>query len=439
MFSERMVLISEHENDLITNILPKRPLGKIMRRYWQPCALVEELTEKEKIIPVTLMGERLILFRDDAGRYCLMERHCPHRGADLCYGRLEEGGIRCPFHGWKFDTAGDCVEQPAEPIDSKAYQRLKIASYPCEARNGIIFAYLGSGEPPPFPNFDCFEAPDTHTFAFKGLWECNWLQAFEVGIDPAHASYLHRFFEDEDPKGSYGQQFRAGAASTDVPLTKILREYDRPTINTEETDFGFRIITTRDLEGGKRHYRITNMVFPNAIAIPMSHEMAITQWHVPIDNESCYWYSIFTSFTEPVDKELMRQQRLEQHTLPEYLPIRNKSNNYGFDLEEQKDQTYTGMGLDINVHDQWAVESLGAIQDRTKEHLGKTDIAIIKYRRLLKKALANIEKEIPPPYLAHSSRGPVAIDALGGEDDADCWKELDRNRRKNSDWASDPW
>ena len=217
-----------------------------------------------------------------------------------------------------------------------------------------MFAYLGPGSnPPPFPEFDCYTAPEEDTFAFKGLWECNWLQAFEVGIDPAHASFLHRFFEDEDTKDSYGKQFRAGAASTDVPLTKILREYERPVINTEDTDYGFRIITTRDLEDDRKHYRITNMIFPNAIAIPMSHEMMITQWHVPIDNETCYWYSIFTSYAGSVDKDLMRQQRVEQHTLPDYRPIKNKSNNYGFNIDEQKGKTYTGMGMDINVHDQW--------------------------------------------------------------------------------------
>lgn len=433
-------MISAEQNDLICNTLPNTPTGKLMRSYWQPAALTEELPDDRPIAPVTLMGEKLVLFRDESGDYGLVARNCPHRGADLCFGRLENGGLRCPFHGWLFDKSGNCLEQPAEPEDSVFHERLKHKAYPCQERNGIVFAYLGPGEPPPFPKFDCFNAPESDTFAFKGLWECNWLQAHEVGIDPAHASYLHRFLVDEDPQDSYGKQFRAGAAETDVPLTKILRDHARPTIETEDTDYGFRFITTRDLGDGQLHYRITNMVFPNAIAIPMSHEMSITQWHVPIDNETCYWYSIFTSFAGPVNKQLMRQQRLEQHTLPEYRPIKNKSNNYGYNVEEQKEKTYTGMGMDINVHDQWACESLGPIQDRTNEHLGKSDVGILKYRKILKKGLEAIDENHTPPYLDSNGQpeagyGPIAIDAIGSKDETECWVTFDQERRKSAAWA----
>lgn len=435
-------MINAKENELLTSVEPKSAAGNLLRRYWQPAALVEELPEDRPIVPVTLMGEDLVLFRDENGVYSLMDRHCPHRGADLCYGRLEDGGLRCAFHGWLFDGQGNCLEQPAEPADNTSYQRLKHTAYPCEERNGIVFAYLGPGAPPAFPDFDCFKAPDSDTFAFKGLWECNWLQAQEVGIDPAHASFLHRFFKDEDTSESYGKQFRAGAASTDVPLTKILREVDRPTIDTQDTDYGFRIITTRDIGDLQTHYRITNLVFPNAIAIPMSHEMTITQWHVPIDNTSCYWYSIFTSFDGPVDKSLMRQQRIEQHSLPGYRSLKNKANNYGFDKEEQLSTTYTGMGSDINVHDQWAVESLGPIQDRTKEHLGTTDKAIVKFRRIFKGALKSLENGETPevPYLISDAdsdavTGPIALDSIGPSDDQECWRRFDLERRQSASWV----
>ena len=222
-------MISTKENQLLTTVSPNSEAGTLMRNYWQPAALVEELTGDRPIVPVNLMGERLVLFRDEAQRYGLVERHCPHRGADLNFGRLEDGGIRCAFHGWLFDVEGNCREQPAEPVDSKFYQRVKHVAYPCEVRNGIVFAYMGAGDPPPFPDFDCFQAPEAYTFAFKGFMECNWLQALEVGIDPAHASFLHRFFEDENTEESYGKQFRSGAAGSEVPLTRILREHSRPT------------------------------------------------------------------------------------------------------------------------------------------------------------------------------------------------------------------
>jgi phthalate 4,5-dioxygenase oxygenase subunit len=282
---------------------------------------------------------------------------------------------------------------------------------------------MGPGQPPEFPNFDCFRAPETHVFAFKGLWECNWLQAMEVGIDPAHASFLHRFLEDEDPADSYGKQFRDKAADTNMPMTQLLREYTQPEITVEETDYGMRLIALRHLEDGKTHIRITNQIFPEAISIPMSREMIITQWHVPIDDTHCYWYSMFTSFAGPVDKELMRDQRLKEHRLPDYAPLKNKRNAYGFDPEEQKRETYTGMGLDINVHDQWAVESPGPIFDRTKEHLGKTDVAIIKYRRMLRAAIAALKAgdEAALPMCGDTDvtqiHGPISNDTIGDKED----------------------
>ena len=436
-------MIGAAQNSLFTDVGRGTPAGLVLRGYWQPAALVEELTPERPVVPVTLMGEDLVLFRGDDGSYGLLGRHCPHRGADLCFGRREDGGLRCIFHGWLFDARGRCLEQPAEPADSRFHEGVRHRAYPCRARNGIVFAYLGDGDPPPLPEHDCFEAPEHQTFAFKGLWECNWLQALEVGIDPAHASFLHRFFKDEETGKSYGKQFRAGAAGTDVPLTRILRDHDRPDIGTEDTDFGFRLVTTRTMDNGTVHYRITNLVFPNVIAIPMSGEITITQWHVPIDNESCYWYSIFTSFGAAVDRDLMREQRLSAHTLPDYRPRKNKANNYGFDPEEQRSSTYTGMGMDINVHDQWAVESMGPVQDRTREHLGQSDVGIKRYRRLLKQAIgAGSTAQLP--FRAEegsrlNQRGPVAIDAVGSADDTECWKRLDLERRQLHGWAKDPW
>ncbi len=364
-------MISQKLNDLLTLTSAGQPAGEVLRRYWQPVALADELLSARPVVPVKIMGESLVLFRDNAGELGLIERQCPHRGADLCFGRREDNGLRCPFHGWHFDRQGQCVEQPGEPEGSRMHERIKISAYPVVEKNGIVFAYLGPGEAPAFPNFDCFRAPDTHVFAFKGLWECNWLQALEVGIDPAHASFLHRFLEDEDPQEGYGKQFRDKSENAEIPMTRLLREYPRPEITIEDTPYGMQLIALRHLADGRTHVRATNHIFPCAISIPMSREMIITQWHVPVDDENCYWYSMFTSFNAPVDKETMREQRLQEHTLPEYRSKKNRSNNYGYNPEEQQQLTYTGMGLDINVHDQWAVESLGRIQDRTREHLGR--------------------------------------------------------------------
>ena len=434
-------MMSEEQNQRLTRVGPSTPGGNLLRQYWIPAALAEELNANRPLVPVRLMGEDLVLFRDDKGEIGLIGRYCPHRGVDLAYGRLEDGGLRCPFHGWKFGVDGQCQEQPAEPAGSGMAAQIKSTAYPVVEKNGVIFAYMGAGAAPAFPDFDCFRAPDSHVFAFKGLWQCNWLQALEVGIDPAHASYLHRFLEDEDPDDQYGKQFRDKADDTDLTLTQVLREHDRPQIKADKTDYGLRITTLRQLGEEQTHVRITNQVFPCAVTIPMSNEMNITQWHVPVDDENCYWYAMFTSFAEPVDKATMRAQRLAEHMLPDYAPIRNKSNNYGYDIDEQKTLTYTGMGLDINVHDQWACESMGPIQDRTKEHLATTDRAISGYRRLLMQAIDQFEAgeenliARPDAEAARTIKGPIAVDAVGpAGDNEKLWTEKDRARRAGCPW-----
>ena len=433
-------MMSREKNEEITLVGPDRPAGRVLRRYWMPAALSDELTGPRPVVPVTLLGEKLVLFRDDGGRLGLIGRHCPHRGADMCFGRLEDNGLRCPFHGWHFDTTGQCVETPAEPEGSRLAENIRTTAYPVIERAGIVWAWMGGGEPAPFPDLDCFRAPDSHVFAFKGLWECNWLQALEVGIDPAHASFLHRFLQDEDPDQAYGKQFRDRAAGSELTGTQVLRMFPRPDIRVAETDYGLQITALRDLGDGQMHVRVTNQIFPCAITIPMSREMTITQWHVPIDDTSCYWYSVFTSFGQPVDKVTMREQRLKEHRLPDYRPLRGRHNNYGYDPEEQKTLTYTGMGLDINVHDQWAVESMGPIQDRTQEHLGKSDVAIIAYRRRLRAAIAALgegnAQALPMQNGGTGAiRGPRSVDTVAPKDGWEAaWLAVEDARREAAPW-----
>ncbi len=434
-------MISAEQNELMTRIGPGTPAGGLLRNYWQPVALAEELDGPRPVKAVRLLGENLVLFRHD-GKHGLLERHCPHRGADLAYGRLEDGGLRCSFHGWLFDTSGRCLATPAEPEGSRMCEHIRQRAYPIVERSGILFAYLGAGEPPAFPHFDCFVAPDAYTFAFKGYWDCNWLQALEVGIDPAHASWLHKFFEDEDPAASYGRQFRATPADSEMPMSKVLREFDRPEIRVERTAYGMRLQTLRKLNDKSTHLRVTNILFPQAFVIPMSPEMTISQWHVPVDDYGCYWYSIFTSFGAPVDKDTMRNQRLKTYPAPDYRPLVGRHNGWGFDPHEQRKSTFTGMGFDINIHDQWACESQGRLQDRTREHLGSTDKGIALYRRILLEAIEkNQAGEKPPMVLdAQSAReitGPPAVDGIGPSDRLEeYWRQFDAERRRKSAWAT---
>ncbi|HVL34317.1 MAG TPA: aromatic ring-hydroxylating dioxygenase subunit alpha [Burkholderiales bacterium] len=434
-------MISAEQNALMTRIGPGTPAGALLRQYWQPAALAEELDGTRPVKAVRLLGEDLVLFKEN-GNYGLIERHCPHRGADLAYGRLEHGGLRCAFHGWLFDVHGKCLQTPAEPEGSRLAEHIRARAYPVVEKSGILFAYLGAGEPPAFPRFDCFVAPPAYTFAFKGYWDCNWLQALEVGIDPAHASWLHRFFEDEDPAASYGRQFRAASADSEMPMSKVLREYDRPEIRVERTPYGMRLHTLRRISDAHTHLRVTNVLFPQAFVIPMSPEMTISQWHVPVDDDGCYWYAIFTSFGAPVDKDTMRRQRLKTYPAPDYRPVVGRHNGWGFDPQEQARQTFTGMGFDINVHDQWACESQGRIQDRTRENLGSTDKGIALYRRILLEAIRkNQEGQKPPMVLdaaaAAEITGPAAVDGIGPTERLDdYWKEFDASRRRRCAWAA---
>jgi phenylpropionate dioxygenase-like ring-hydroxylating dioxygenase large terminal subunit len=426
----------------MTRTGPGEAAGALLRRYWQPIALIEELEDARPVKAVKLMGQDFVLFRDEHGRYGLLDRDCPHRGADLTFGRREDGGLRCPFHGWLFDVTGQCLEVPAEPEHSKLCTRIKQKAYSVVLKGGILFAYLGTGDPPAFADLDCFVAPDSHVFAFKGHIACNWLQALEVGIDPAHASFLHRFFEDERPGDNYGRQFRANSADSDMPMTKVLREFVRPRIEVEHTDYGLRLLTLRELADDKTHVRVTNLIFPQAFVIPLSAEMTITQWHVPIDDVNCYWYAIFTSFAGEVDKAQMRAQRLELYTLPDYIPRKNKENRYGYDPLEQESQTYTGMGFDINVHDQWAVESQGPIHDRTREHLVNSDKAIVAYRKILMDAIKQVQDDTTPLMVLDANKakqvtGPITVDGIAPTAHWQAyWRNADVSKRRAAPWRS---
>ena len=428
------------QNERVTRIGPGTPCGQVMRHYWHPVALLDEFNPAldprmgvRAVKAVKLLGQDLVLFKNAQGEFGLLDRDCPHRGADLAYGRNEGDGLRCPFHGWKFDVTGQCLETPAEPKGSVLCSRIKQRNYPVQERSGILFAWMGAegSAPPPLPELDCFKAPGTHTFAFKGLWHCNWLQAFEVGIDPAHASFLHRFFNDASLEDTYGKQFR-GASAGEIegekwPMTKVMREFDQPEISFTEKPYGFQLTTLRPLNEKLTHVRITNALFPNTFVIPLSETMTITQMHVPVDDTRTYWYAVFTSFADPVNKDAMRNQRLAAISLPDYIPKSGQHNQWGFNPEEQMSRTFLGMGEDdINVHDQWACESMGAIQNRTREHLGTSDKVIIANRRILAKAIDDVAAGLLPPGFANtevaaSRVGPDTVDGIAPAYDWQTW------------------
>ena len=451
--------MKSEQNELITRVGPGTACGALLRCYWQPVALVAEFDPAldpqmagRPVKAVRILGQELVLFRDAQGAWGLLDRDCPHRGADLSFGRSEGDGLRCPFHGWKFDVHGACLETPAEPAGSKLRERVRQRSYPVLERSGILFAWLGEqASAPPFPQFDCFAAPASHTFAFKGLWHCNWLQAFEVGIDPAHPSFLHRFLNDEPldaiGQNAGGKQFRSASAGNfggeRWPMTRIMREFHQPEISFEHTPWGMQLTALRPMTQELTHVRVTQAIFPHTFVIPLSETMTITQMQVAVDDTHTYWYSIFTSFAGAVDKEAMRAQRQPYIELPDYLPKSGRHNRWGFNPEEQRTRTFLGMGEDdINVHDQWAVESMGAIQDRTREHLGTTDKVIMAHRKMLLKAIESVQAGGSAPGVADASAaaqmvGPDTVDGIAPAGAWPAWwKEQVRAKREGAPWTN---
>lgn len=454
--------MNAEQNERLTRITPGTPCGQLLRQYWQPAALVDEfnplLDPRMALRPVKavrLLGQDLVLFKDALGAWGLLDRDCAHRGADLSFGRLDTaaagGGLRCPFHGWKFAPDGQCLETPAEPLGSKLCERIKQRSYPVMEKSGVLFAWLGDEEtvPPPFPDFDCFKAPSTHSFAFKGLWNANWLQAFEVGIDPAHPSYLHRFLQDEALEGignnAAGKQFRSAAAGTadgeQWPMTRIMREFAQPDISFIDKPWGMQLTALRHMTDQLTHVRVTQAIFPATFVIPLSETMTITQMHVPVNDTHTYWYTFFTSFAGPLDKEAMRAQRQQFISLPDYIPKAGRHNNWGFEADEQMSTTYLGMGEeDINVHDQWAVESMGPIANRTREHLGTTDKVIMANRRVLIKAIDTVQNGGVAPGLADAAQstlmtGPDTVDGIAPADGwQDWWQAAADAKRNKAPW-----
>ncbi len=453
------------DNQRLTRIGPGTPAGALMRRFWHPLALTDEFEAfiepamaERPVKAIRVLGQDFVLFRNAAAEFGLLDRQCPHRGADLAYGRLEteatsrwgmpSEGLRCPFHGWKFAVDGRCLDTPAEPEGSRLCERVSARSYPLQVINGVIWAWLGEpGTEPRLPALDFLAAPASHTFAFKGLWRCNWLQAQEVGLDPAHTSFLHAFFEDEDLQASYGRQFRSASAGTvdgeAWPMTRIMREFHRPDITSEPTPWGLRIRTLRRINEALTHVRVTHGLFPNGFVIPLSPTMTITQFHVPIDDENTWWVSLFTSFAEPVDRDTMRNQRLRGNPAPGFEPVKGAHNHWGYDPREQATETLLGMGQDdINVHDQWACESMGPIADRTREHLGTTDRVILAHRRLLMKGIDEVAAgRAPPGFATHEQAaamlGPDTIDGIAPTERVETWwQEQVALKRQRAPWLA---
>ena len=386
-------MLNQEQNDLLTQTGAGSPMGELFRRFWLPALLAEELPEPDcPPVRLQLLSERMITFRDSEGKLGAIDEFCAHRGVSLWFGRNEQGGIRCAYHGWKYDVTGQCVEVPSEAAESGYCQRIKLKSYPLVERGGVIWIYMGPPElQPALPEWEFATVPRTQSFVSKRSQECNWLQALEGGIDSSHVSFLHSGALERDPlfKGARGNKYN---------LSDL-----KPVFDVVPADGGLFIGVRRNAEDDQYYWRITPWILPSFTMVPPrgDHPLHGHFW-VPIDDHNNWAWSFDyhpTRDLTPTEVQAMKDgEGVHVRYIPgTYRPLENKDNDYMMDRAAQKAGiSFSGI-RGIAMQDASLQESMGPIQNRTREHLVSTDNGIIMARqRLMKAAKALAEKNEAP-------------------------------------------
>lgn len=389
-------MLSARENETLTQTGPGTPMGEVFRQYWMPVCLSREIEEVDGPPKrVKLLGEDFIVFRDSAGHPAVVEPHCPHRGANLFFGRNEECGIRCAYHGWKFDRFGNCVDIPNVTADvaERLKPRAKIRSLHAAEAGDIVWANFSNEEPPPLPQFEFAQVPSAQRYVSKKLQQCNWAQAVEGGLDTAHFSYLHAGISEGQKVGLH----RAGPGSKPwtqeneserFAIFRWLIEDGAPRFTILEHKAGMLLCAARTADNNRLYWRMTQFLLPNHSLTPGNspRDTALANSWVPIDDESCW---IFCYAWHP-DREIDEQERArlengsgifaEMDQM--FVPVRRRENDYMIDRQRQKTHSFTGVD-GISEQDQMIADSQGLIADRTSELLCQTDVGVVRFRQAM--------------------------------------------------------
>jgi phthalate 4,5-dioxygenase len=380
-------MLSREDNELVTRVGSGTPMGQTMRRYWIPALLTSEIAEPDSPpVRVRLLGEDLVAFRDTTGRIGLLDEYCPHRRVSLFFGRNEECGLRCIYHGWKFDADGQCTEMMNEPAENDFSHKIRTTAYPTCERGGIVWAYLGPPDRQPAPpDFAWTKAPEANRHVTKVIQECNWLQALEGGIDTSHAPILHRLISETSTRGGF------------KPSNPFVRG-KAPRLVVDLTDYGYQYAGVRPLGEDEIHVRVYHFILPfhqiRPSKTPSGAPVDAGHIWVPMDDGTTMVYNWNYSPEEALTDEDRLERILGNGPLhvdqQTFRSKANRSNNYLLDREVQRTESFSGID-GINAQDRALQESMGPIVDRSKEHLGPADKAIIQARKLLREAVLAVK------------------------------------------------
>jgi phenylpropionate dioxygenase-like ring-hydroxylating dioxygenase large terminal subunit len=379
-------MLSIQENDRLARTEPGTPMGDLIRRYWMPFLLSKDLPEVDgEPVRITLLSEQLLAFRDTSGRVGLIQRNCAHRWADLFFGRNEEGGLRCSYHGWKYDINGQCVDMPTEAEDSTFKDKVRIASYPVVESGGVCWTYMGPRElQPELPNFEFLRMPESHRYVSWNHQDTNYAQAIEGGIDSAHSNYLHSTLDAYRRTDAWVAEGKRSGVLRDIYHARD----QHPKFFAEDTDYGVMIGSRRETGEDQYYWRFNLFLMPFYAMPPSGAKQKFFHAWVPLDDHNCQRWT----FTWNLDRPLTARERASWdkgsglHAAlipgPDHIPVLNKRNDYLIDRDEQKNFTFTGI-TGTGEQDFSVQEGMGVITPRQNEHLGTTDIGIIKMRRRL--------------------------------------------------------
>jgi len=378
-------MLSREENELLTRVGVGTPMGELMRRYWIPALLAEEIPAPDcPAVRVRLLGEDLVAFRDSRGRIGLLGEHCAHRGTSLFFGRNEECGLRCVYHGWKYDVDGQVLETPAEPPDSEFKKKLRHIAYPCKEVATMIFTYMGPPEKQPlFPGYEWVGLPQGQICPVKAYLECNYLQGVEGDFDSSHTSFLH---------------------NNNLRNVETLKHDGAPLLEAEDTHYGMTAISIRKVGADQIYVRISPYIMPSFSIVPGpatakfdENDIRGFRFWVPIDDQTTWLYILNMRQTPFTDEE---RNALRSWVRSDYTRVRNAGNDYLQNRALQKTVSYTGIeAVNPAEQDGCATESMGAIYDRSREHLGYSDKTIIALRKMLLRAVSDLAEGKEPPHV----------------------------------------